>query len=930
MPQPLHRHSFGDAPSPTASQQRREALIDEIASRWHLSPVYVAELRQVLLGETLQAVEPADTWVEGHSSAPSRQPTEMGISTLQPQGSDRSGVIDDRYELLGTIGTGGMGEVRRVRDRKLHRVLAMKVIREEYKNHPRALARFLEEAQISAQLDHPGIVPVHDLGRLRDGRVYFTMQEVQGETLGGVLRAVHRAATTDRWERTESGWTFRRLIESFHRVCEAVAYAHARGVLHRDLKPANIMLGTFGEVLVMDWGLAKVVGSEEPAPGPGPVQVDLTAGTTRSGTVAGTPAYMPPEQARGDLDQLDTRADVYALGAILYEILDGAPPYRGRDALDDVLAGPPRPLAAHAHGRRATAGPQIPPPLVEICAHAMARTPCDRFDDARALANALGSWLEGDRRRGLALSFVAKADAIEPEVQRLRTEASHLREEATGHLRALREQASASDKREAWRAQDEAAELELQAELLNVEVLQHLRAALAEAPDTREAHARLACHYQVRHLNAVARRDRRGQAALEALLRAHDTGVWVDYLEGEGRVSVRTCPAAHAELLRVVERDRRLVAVRERVLGPTPLRRIPLPHGSWIVALTTHSGMTVRYPVYLARQEAWHGTPLDADQPHVIAIPDVLGSDERYVPAGPAWLGGDRSAPGSGARRQQWIAGFISRKEPVSHAAYLTFLDALQRRGAHREALRYAPRHDGFDPEGLDGLLYPWRDGRLTLPDGLDSTVPVTQIDWHGARAYAAWWSEHTGQPWRLPTEQEWEKCARGVDGRFHPWGDHFDPDFCRHRTPHNTTPRPDPTAAWPLDESPYGVLGLAGNVRQWCLNLYAEPQEAPDLSHEEAAHDSARTAATDAHTARSLRATPEGAANAPRHAPSEHTVPREEGAALGRSPETVRSVRGGSWTRDARWSRAAARDWELARSRQPDLGFRLVRTWPD
>lgn len=879
MPEPLHHHPFDDAPSLTASQQRREVLIDEIASRWHLSPDYVTALRQVLLGETLQAADPAPTWVEGHSGAPSRQPTEMGPSTARAHGAGRGEVSDDRYELLGTIGTGGMGEVRRVRDRKLHRVLAMKVIREEYKDHPRALARFLEEAQISAQLDHPGIVPVHDLGRLHDGRFYFTMQEVQGETLGGVLRAVHRASPADRWQRTETGWTFRRLIEAFHRVCEAVAYAHARGVLHRDLKPANIMLGTFGEVLVMDWGLAKVVGSEEPAPGPAPVRVDLTAGATRSGTVAGTPAYMPPEQARGELDQLDTRADVYALGAILYEILDGAPPYRGRDALDDVLAGPPRPLAANAHGRRARPGPQIPQALIEICARAMARAPDDRFDDARALADALGGWLEGDRRRALAMSFVAKADAIEPEVQRLRAAASRLRAEATTRLRTLADQASAHDKRQAWRAQDEAAELELKAELLHVEVLQHLRAALAEAPDTREAHARLACHYQTRHHDAVARRDRRGQAALEALLRAHDTGVWTDYLEGEGHLSVRTRPAAHAELLRVVERDRRLVTERERVLGPTPLTRIPLPHGSWIVALSTRSGVTVHYPVYLERQEAWHGTPPDADQPHVIALPDALSPDERYVPAGPAWLGGDRSAPGCGPRHQQWIDGFIAMKGPVTHMAYLAFLDALQRRGAHRKALSYAPRHDGFEPDGVAGLLYPWRDGRLTLPDELDPAAPVTHVDWHGARAYAAWWSEHTGQPWRLPTEHEWEKCARGVDGRFHPWGDHFDPDFCRHRTPHNTTPRPDATAAWPLDESPYGVLGLAGNVREWCSNLYAEPGDVAQ-------------------------------------APEPST--------------TVRSVRGGSWTRDARWSRAAARDWELARSRQSDLGFRLVRTWPD
>jgi serine/threonine protein kinase len=166
----------------------------------------------------------------------------------------------DRYEDLGLLGTGGMGEVRRVRDRDLGRTMACKVIHAEMMEQPALLARFIEEAQASAQLQHPGIVPVHEIGRMADGRFYFTMAEVKGRTFTDVIAEVHGASRGDRWEPGAAGWTFRRLVDALARACEAVAYAHARGVVHRDLKPENIMLGAHGEVLVVDWGLAKVLG----------------------------------------------------------------------------------------------------------------------------------------------------------------------------------------------------------------------------------------------------------------------------------------------------------------------------------------------------------------------------------------------------------------------------------------------------------------------------------------------------------------------------------------------------------------------------------------------------------------------------------------------------------------------------------------------
>jgi formylglycine-generating enzyme required for sulfatase activity/serine/threonine protein kinase len=315
-----------------------------------------------------------------------------------------------RYELEGEVARGGMGAILRVWDGDLRRHLAMKVIlgRESGeidatpRIEPGQLGRFLEEAQVTSQLDHPGIVPVHELGLDAEGRVYFTMKLVKGRDLKTIFDLVFRH---------EEGWNETRALGVLLKACEAMAYAHAKGVIHRDLKPANVMVGNFGEVYVMDWGLARVLGRRDRHDIRIAAEL-LTSMTsvkterredreewtdspilTMDGDVVGTPAYMPPEQARGEIEKLGGASDVYALGAMLYHLLAQQPPYipRGarlsnRTVLGLVVQGPPAALSSLR--------PDVPAELVAIVEKAMARDPFQRYADTLALAEDLRAFLE--------------------------------------------------------------------------------------------------------------------------------------------------------------------------------------------------------------------------------------------------------------------------------------------------------------------------------------------------------------------------------------------------------------------------------------------------------------------------------------------------------------------------------------------------------
>ncbi len=728
------------------------------------------------------------------------------------------------YTVTQTLGRGGMGVVYRVHDQRLKRTVAAKVTHEALEDGSPEHARFVEEAQITAQLRHPSIVSVHELSTLPDGRSYFTMEEVEGYTLAEVLEQLHAASATD-WGQSAQGWTFKRLIESFRRTCEAVAYAHSRGVVHRDLKPSNVMLGRFGEVLIMDWGLSKVLDQDSAVPEPVHTErSEIPEGSstaTSAGALMGTPAFMPPEQAKGDWAKVGFTSDVYSLGAILYNILKGHPPYQGsiHEVIRAVIKGELEPPDAPSDAPT----PPVPQDLSEICLRAMAPDPKARHSDASELAADVGAWLDGSRRRDTARSLVLEAAAHSREAAELHAQAERFKAEAFRRLENVAEHDPVELKLAGWTLEDRARRLELQANLVALEGTRTLQTALSLAPDLPEAHAGLANYYRQRHAQAEATQEPDQAALWEVQLRDHDRGEHRDYLEGTGALTLVTDPPnAEAVLYRFVEQDRRLVPERVRSLGRTPIHKLPLSAGHYQVLLRRPGYAELRYPVSIGRLEHWDGVAPGESRPTPIRLlrQHELGEEECYVPAGWFQAGGDPGSPHSLAGQRLWVDGRIFKKYPVRNREYLAFLNDLVDQGERKLAERYGPRFEGFL------LLNRGLDGHFTLRTDMTlfsqhPEAPVVMIDWHAAKAFADWEAARTGLPWDLPEEVAWEKAARGVDGRIFPWGKTLDPTWCNVRDSHAGAPGLNQVTENPVDVSVFGLWGMGGNVMDWCRDTF-------------------------------------------------------------------------------------------------------------
>jgi serine/threonine protein kinase/formylglycine-generating enzyme required for sulfatase activity len=776
-----------------------------------------------------------------------------------------------RYLLQRELGVGGSGRVYSAEDRLTGRVVALKMLREGVDAGKSTKRRFLREAHLSAQLEHPGIIPVYDAGYLDDGRSFYSMRVVKQRSLREILRTPP----------PRPGFPLVKLCSIFVQICRAVAYAHARGVVHRDLKPDNILLGDYGEVYVADWGIAKVLGAEEPSS----QVLDLsTVASTQQGAILGTPGYLSPEQA-GSQNEVGPSSDLFSLGVILYEILTGRRPFEG-SAIFEVMVNtiqktPIKPRELNT---------QCPLLLDDLCMRLLSKDPKERPESAEVTASEVEAFLDGakerERLRQEALRFVEKATQEASLTRHLEAKRKQDLSEAKRLLYAVKPFDQIEKKRVGWDLEDNANESAKERARRFAEAVKLYSQAIGYDPECDEARHGLAELYYDQFSKAEEERDEPNRVLYESLVEDYDyDGRYSMLLKASGRLSLTSSPEGALVLAyRISHEDRRRVIGEGETLGKTPLVDRPLPAGNYLLVLHRPGYREARYHLVLRRGES-HSA-------HVgLYTEQELSTSLLPVPAGRFIFGGDSGAVTPLPREELILPDFAISRFPVTLGEYAEFLNSLYSKKP-AEAERRIPREKNSSEQFLvleRGIFRPRADivsgdGVQFCPPERISQIPVTAIDWFDALAYCRWRSERDGVAYRLPTEAEYEKAARGVDERHFPWGNHFDPLFCKTMDSRQGFCQMEPVGAFPFDESPYGVRDLAGSMRAWVADIYGE------LSWEEASR---------------------------------------EDEASAESQGSVRVVRGGSWIHPMPPCRAASRSRFLATARYSQVGLRLARALP-
>ncbi|MBA2662325.1 MAG: SUMF1/EgtB/PvdO family nonheme iron enzyme [Bradymonadaceae bacterium] len=778
---------------------------------------------------------------------------------LEPQpGSEPARHAAARYVLGHELGSGGGGRVVRAFDEVLGRTVAMKILHPAALVVPKTLARFVAEGQATGQLEHPNIVPIYDLGTLPSGELFYTMREVRRHTLREVLVGLklNDAHYADEY-------TLVRLINILKQICQAVHYAHVSGVIHRDLKPSNIMIGDYGEVLVMDWGLARVLDRS--------VQTDLSrqgGELHEEGQTLGTPAYMPPEQARGELNDVDELSDTYSLGAILYEMLTLDAPFDGTTAIEIMWKVVDSELDLPSS--RALAGRVVPEELERICMRAMHKEKEQRFSSAKELHDNLEDWIEGIQPREAARKVQAGAEAAHSYARSLE-QIGELDEQVRRMATSIEDWEPIERKRELWTLEDQREQTQATSAHAFGEAVACFTQALAYQADNALARTGLADLCWQRFAQAEAHGDVADSIYFRALVEQYDATKYARQFEGNVNLRVFTEPEdARVTLFPFQEVDRRLVASDESTLGNSPLLAENLSIGSHLLVMEHPDHPTIRQPMFLERGRDLN---LHIRLPHH----DELQAGFVFVPGGECIIGGDRRAFDPMPSKRTFVASFFCARLPVTFGQYLQWVNALHEQDAD-EALRRAPQTRGS--EGLliryDISLGEWVPDEILIEGparklypvgkGHEAKLPVVGIRAEDAEAYGRWRGQIDGRPYRLPSAQEWEKASRGVDGRWFPWGNRFDATFCKMRFSRPDLPQLEPVGSFVDDTSPYGVRDMGGGVQEWCAEADAVIVDRP--------------------------------------------------------------IKGGAWNQDARSCRLASRLDVLAAARTAGIGFRLVYSY--
>ncbi len=696
--------------------------------------------------------------------------------------------LPPRYSWLANLGEGGQGSVELVADQDLGRTVALKTIH-SHKRDKEELIELFRESRITGQLEHPHIMPIYDVGQLPDGRLYYTMPQLPGESLHHVL-ALRRRGNAEALKK----WPLVPLLQVLERACQGVGYAHAHGVIHRDLKPANILLGKHGEVLVVDWGIARVQSSVDGASG----RLWSRQGEERVERVRGSPPYMAPEQIKHP-DHVSPAADVFCLGVILYEVLCRESPFPGA-SLDEVVE-----MLCHERPvppRERAPSLRIPAQLEEICLRSLEKYPGHRYSNAGQLATELGDFLSGGKRQDAAAQRLREAESLRSRYRVLVRRKEDGWVDLDARRQAIGEEAPSQKHLQTQRLEEKVGSLERAADGVFSEAIWALHKALSDDPGNTEVQSVLGELYGDRYAEAEWLGAEREQAYFRAMLRQFDDGRWSRWLRSGAELLLETVPEdSPIALYRLEDRD--------GVLEPGELIA-PDNHNSWQVAPGRYA--IARLPSAASApgsstHDWYYPVTLDRGSKRHLLL-DLRGEDssgERFcfVPGGPAELGGDRRAAGASYRDRPQIEPFALARHPVTVGAYTRFLDWLD-------------AHDPVEARIRSPLAQPSR-------GSADERRPITGISLNDALAYCDWLRGATGVVLRLPSAAEWEKAARGADGRAYPWGDQMGRDVCASLELGIPQGPPPQVGSFPKDRSPFGIEDCAGGVWEWTGTALAD-----------------------------------------------------------------------------------------------------------